>query len=231
MTRLHQLTSALVVSALLAGCAAAPQRVVAASDEVIARHEGRIGVVMTNVPKVDTAFPGAYCLLCVGFAAMANASLTSHAHTLATDEVASYKANVIDALRKKGFDVIDIQETINVSKLPDARGKSPDHALKDFMTLKASYKVDKLLVLEVAELGFTRSYAAYVPNGNPQAIVAGKAYLVDLSTNGYDWYQPIRVTQAADGQWDEPPAFPGLTNAYFQAIERARDQYIGPFEN
>jgi hypothetical protein len=231
MSLLRLFLSWVAISAFLIGCAATPQGPIALSGDVIARHEGRVGVVMSALPKVDTSFPGASCLLCLGVASVANSSLTSHTHTLGTDDVVSYKANLIDALRKKGLDVTDIPGPLDVGKLPSAHEKVSGHATKDFTSLKARYGVDKLCVLEVTQLGFERSYAAYVPTSDPQAIVRGQAYLIDLSSNAYDWYQSVNVTTTAEGKWDEPPAFPGLTNAYFQAIEKARDMYIGPFKN
>jgi hypothetical protein len=221
----------LAISSFLIGCVTTPQAPIALSGDAIARHDGRVGVVMSALPNVDTSFPGADCLLCLGVASAANSALTSHTHTLGTDEVRSYKANLIDALRKKGFDVTDIPGPLDLGKLPSAHEKAPGHATKDFTSLKARFGVDRLYVLEVTQLGFERSYAAYVPTSDPQAIVRGQAYLIDLSSNAYDWYQPVKVTTTAEGKWDEPPAFPGLTNAYYQAIEKARDLYLGPFKN
>jgi hypothetical protein len=218
-------------TAFLAGCASTPQAPVAVAPEYVTAHAGRVGVVMSALPKVDTDFPGAGCLLCLAAASMANSSLTAHTHTLATNEVASYQTNAVDALRKKGFDATAIPDPLDVSKLPDAAAKTPNHPKKDFGSLKAKYNVDKLYVLQVSQLGFTRSYAAYVPTSDPHAAVAGEVYIVDLATNAYDWYERVNVTTAADGKWDEPPSYPGLTNAYFQAIELARDHYVGPFKH
>src|SRR5215472_7523152 len=87
---------------LLSGCASTPQGPVPASAEFIAAHSGRIGVVMSPLPKVDTSFPGAYCLLCLAAASMANSALTSHTHTLTAEEVAAYRGAIVEALRKKG---------------------------------------------------------------------------------------------------------------------------------
>jgi hypothetical protein len=232
MSLVRLVSSWFAVCALLVGCATTPpQGFVALSGDLVARHEGRVGVVMSPLPKVDTDFPGAYCLLCMGVASAANSSLTSHTHTLAADEVAGYKPELIAALRNKGFDVTEIPDPLDVSKLPNAQKKAADHATKDFTSLKAKYGVGKLCVLEVTQLGIERTYAAYVPTSDPRAVVRGKAYLIDLSSNAYDWYQSVDVTVSAEGKWDEPPGFPGLTNAYFQAIEKARDLYLGPFKN
>jgi len=52
---------------------------------------------------------------------------------------------------------------------------------------------------------------------------------VNLGSNAYDWYLPVNVLRSAEGVWDEPTAFPGLTNAYFQALELGKDSYLNPF--
>ena len=37
------------------------------------------------------------------------------------------------------------------------------------------------------------------------------------------------VARGTEGTWDEPPKFPGLTNAYYQALETAMDTVKKPF--
>jgi len=37
------------------------------------------------------------------------------------------------------------------------------------------------------------------------------------------------MQEGADGAWDEPPNFPGLTNAYFQALELGMEDFLRPF--
>lgn len=58
-------------------------------------------------------------------------------------------------------------------------------------------------------------------------MVKGLAYLVNLKTNDYEWYQPIDVAKGA-ANWDQPPGYPDLTNAYYQAIELAKDSVLTP---
>jgi hypothetical protein len=89
--------------------------------------------------------------------------------------------------------------------------------------------VDRLLVIDITTLGVMRPYSAYVPTGAPRGILEGRGYLVNLSNNSYEWYQRVQVYRAADGQWDEPPKFPGLTNAYYQVIELGKDDFLKPF--
>jgi hypothetical protein len=61
--------------------------------------------------------------------------------------------------------------------------------------------------------------------------VVGASYIVDLTSNNYDWYLPLDIQRSAEGAWDEPPQFPGLTNAYFQTVEMAKDSIQKPLAN
>ena len=58
------------------------------------------------------------------------------------------------------------------------------------------------------------------------AYAEGVAYLVDVRTNALDWYYTYSQKLPADGAWDEPPQFPGLTNAYFQVLEATRTDLV-----
>jgi hypothetical protein len=60
-------------------------------------------------------------------------------------------------------------------------------------------------------------------------VLVGSASMVDLSTHALEWYLPLDVSRAADGNWDEPPKFPGLSNAYYQVLETGMDMVRKPF--
>ncbi|MYM23375.1 hypothetical protein GTP46_12035 [Duganella sp. FT135W] len=184
---------------------------------------------MSVMPKVDTSFPGAGCLLCLAAASMANSSLTTHVQTLPSSDMARVKADMADALRKKGYDVTVIEEAIKMDAIPQASGSAPNQPRKDFSALASKYKVDKLLVIDIAQIGVSRNYSAYVPTSAPQGLVQGTAYLINVKSNTYEWYLPLNHARSASGNWDEAPSFPGLTNAYFQAIEGAHDAVLQPF--
>lgn len=85
------------------------------------------------------------------------------------------------------------------------------------------------MVFNITTLGISRTYADYFPTSDPKALLQGSGYLVNLSNNTYEWYLPVNVTKSTDGNWDEPPKFPGLTNAYFQALEIGKDSFLKPF--
>lgn len=216
---------------LLTGCASPPQQPLALSDKVFQQKTTRIGVAMNKLSKVDTSFPGAGCLLCYAAASATNSTLTAHTKTLPSDDLARLKSDVAALLKKKGQSVVLIDEELNIDDLPKVSGDAPNTARKDFSSLKNKYQLDKLLVIEIAEVGISRSYASYVPTGEPKGVVNGKGYIVNLKDNSLEWYLPLAQQKSANGAWDEAPNFPGLSNAYFQAIEGARDSILQPLAN
>jgi hypothetical protein len=213
--------------ALVAGCATAPQMPVPLAAEKLGATSGRVGVVMSTLPVPDTAFPGAGCLLCQGAAALANSSLTTYARTLTAADLLTLKQEIVALLKKKGVNATAVESDVVMKNLPEISSKAPNMARRDFSSYKGQF--DQLVVIDISQIGFTRSYSAYFPTSDPKAYLIGEGYMVDLSNNTFSWYELINPTKAADGKWDEPPQFPGLTNAYFQMLEMGRDQFKAPF--
>lgn len=224
------LVSLISVVMLAVGCAAPRQPFVALEKSAVNGEAGRIGVAMTPLRKPDTRFPGADCLLCMATASLLNASLTSHTQKLPPEGLPELKEGIADLIRKNGGDAVVIVDEIKVDDLPDFETKGPNVARKDFSGLKRKYAVDKILVLDVPLLGMYRSFSAYIPTSDPRAELEINGYLVNLSNNTYEWYQTFSESRSAQGNWDEPPNFPGLTNAYFQALEGGKDRLLGTFQ-
>ncbi len=220
-----------MLGVFLSGCAIKPQQPVPLNQDALSSKGARVGIAMSALPKVDTYFPGAGCLLCYAFASASNASLTKHTETLTHDDLSALKEDVATALRKKNVEVVVIKEPIDLKSLPDIRTEVTTAARKDFASLRGKHAVDKLLVIDMPLVGYVRTYSSYVPTSDPKAVVNGAVYLVDLKTNTYNWYQPIDISRSAGVTWDEPPKYPGLTNAYFQAVEAGRDSVLKPLGN
>lgn len=216
---------------VLGGCAVTPpQQPMAIKPASLQAESGRIGVAMTAVPKVDTQFPGAGCLLCIAAASAMNSSLTDHIRTLPPEDVPALKDRAVALIKAKGGTPVAIDAALDVNALPSFSGDAPNMARKDFRGLKDKHQVDKLLMIQITTIGVVRNYSAYIPNGEPKAVFNGTAYLVDLKTNALEWYHPFTVTKAADGNWDESPKFPRMTNAFFQALELGKDEALRPLQ-
>lgn len=217
----------------LGGCATPAQQRIDLADNYFVSgkaKQGKIGVVMVELPKPDTAFPGANCLLCLGVANGMHSSLNKEVQTFSTAELQPLPRDVVALLKKQGLDAVLIDEPLKIEALPDLNaGDAVNKSRKNFTSLKAKYKVDRLLVVHFTALGVWRSYSAYVPTDPPKAVVVGNASLIDLATHSLDWYLPVTVSRAAEGEWDEPPKFPGLTNTYYQVLETSMDAIKKPF--
>lgn len=222
--------AAALMAIVLAGCATVQKPVPLDPAKLPATAaSGRIGIAVATMPEGDTLLPGASCLLCIAVASTANRILTAHAKSLPDAELKALQPELAERLRRSGYNVVEIAEPVKLSDLPRASGNAPDSAERDFTALRTRYSLDRLLLLNVTARGFERPYAAYVPTGDPVGVVLGQAYLVNLTTRAYEWYLPLDQRKASDPKWDEPPAFPGLTNAYFQAVESVRDAVLAPW--
>jgi hypothetical protein len=222
---IRNLLATLAVAVSLAACQTAPQNHIPLAKETVGAGMGRVVVAMRSVSP-DLYLPGANCLLCMGAAVIANSSLNTYAKTMKTDDMVQVKGEIVDLLRKKGIDAVAIDAPLDLDKLPDL-SLGANMATKDFHPVARGF--DRIVVVNVQQIGFVRNYAAYVPTSDPRGIVDGFAYMVNLKTNAYESYEHVTITRGADGKWDEAPAFPGLTNAYFQAIETAKDRIKAPF--
>jgi hypothetical protein len=213
-------------ASLLGGCAVALQHPVELAPNSIGPQAGRVGVAMTAFPAQDTEVPGASCLLCLAFASASNGSLTTHAKTLPYEDLQKLRDLAAALLRKKGTDATVIPQALDLNALGDYGTKGPNIATKDFTPLKQKLNADRLLVFNVNAAGFVRNYSAYIPTSNPMAMLRGQAFIVNLSNNTYEWYLLVDIKRSAEGAWDEPPKFPGLTNAYFQVLELAKEGFL-----
>lgn len=217
------------LAALMAACASAPQNAVPLNAASSLVGGSKVGVVMVAIPKPDTSFPGAGCLLCYATASAVNSKLTAHVKTLGTEDLVQLREDLAAALKGKGMSVTVVPDFVELDKFPKASG-GENKPNRDFAELAKKFQLDKLVVIEVLAVGVERPYSAYIAVGDPRGVVQGQAYLINLSNQTYEWYQPITANKGVTGNWDEPAAkFPGVTNAYYQAIEAARDTVLQPF--
>lgn len=221
----------LVISAIaVSACATRQQPPLDFSkDSLTSPQNQTVGIYVTYPNKADTYLDGANCLLCMATASIANQSLTAHTQTLSLSDLNSLKQDLLKRLQLNNTQVTLIDKKIDLSSLEKFSTDKPNYAHLDYRPLKNNLKVNKLLVIEVTRIGFQRNYADYVPTSAPKAHLAGVGYIVDLSTNAYNWYQSNKESKSAGKQWDEPPSFPGLTNAYYEVIEQYKDHVLNAF--
>ena len=220
----------------LTGCAAAPQQPipfdVSTLDRQGVENNLKVGIVMTDLPTPDVFLPGANCLLCIAVAEANHQKMSKHVDTFKTDDLFLVKTELALELKEKGIEVVVIDEILVTADLPKNKSEEPNASRVDFSQYKESYGVTHLLVVDIGYLGLNRQYAGYMPQigaWEPYAVVGGLSYLVDLHDNSFEWYFLIAEVKRVTGEWDEPPAFPALTNAYYQALEMAREAIVAEF--
>ena len=123
---------ALALVTLLSGCAGPVQQPVNLAADYFSSNKaktGRIGVVMSELPKPDTQFPGAGCLLCLAVANGAHSAMSKEVQAFSTDELKPLPAALVDALKKQGLDAVLISEPLKVADLPDL-GAANDQLLQ-----------------------------------------------------------------------------------------------------
>ena len=99
---------------LITGCASTQQTSVELQAGALREKGLRIGVVMTAIPKPDTYFPGAGCLLCMATASLANSSLTNQVRTWQTKDLEALRGDLAAKLRDRGLDVVVIAQDIDI---------------------------------------------------------------------------------------------------------------------
>lgn len=215
----------LALISLTVACTTTPQQPVLFSPEVASENVS-ITVTMTELPDPNMDYPGAGCLLCLGVAAAANSDLSKYTKTLPIDDLAVIGEQVTSALEAKGYEVNLASEPLVIKELRKPANKDMNMASKDYTVLQKELGTSHLLVIKLDSIGMSRNYSSYIPTSLPYINITGAAYLVNLETNLYDWYLPIIQREFSEGEWNEKPDYPSLSNAYFGAIERVRESIL-----
>ncbi|WP_240612755.1 hypothetical protein [Alteromonas flava] len=218
----------LVISFLMAGCAANRQPHIALDTNQLADTNKVFGVLVQYPEKAATThIYGASCLLCYGVAAAMTSKLDDHLESqVSTEELASLKDLVFTRYFEKATNkdnVYWVELNGRLDNLPKFK-KTQGYANRDFRSLRGKLGVDVLVVLQVDEHGAFRSFSGYIPNGDPKGYIKGTLYAVDLRSNAYVHYLPFSQYVQPEGYWDEPPTFPSVTTSYYQAVENIKMQ-------
>jgi len=215
------------LSIFLLGCAATPAEPVVLEPGTWSQSVRKVVLFSEDIPEPSVQTPGAGCLLCVATARAIVSSIAEHFETLSSDEMKGLPTELTTLLESHNIVVVE-GNTEDLKSLPKNKGKKPGYTSKDYSALAQSYGASHVLVLEIFNLGAVRNFSSYVPTGAPVGAVKGQVSLIESTTNQYLWYLPLDVTVNASGQWDEPPTYPGLTNAFYQAMAMAKEKVLKP---
>lgn len=224
----------LISIVLLAGCSTLPpvQPTGLNKQSITEQKETiKIGIFSTETSTPSVAFPGADCLLCIAFASGANSELSGHIKSLESD-VGELDNLLLDELKKQGFNARLITEALNLKDVEKINVKKEQTyaARRDFRPLAKQHGLTHVLVFDIRHHGVVRPYASYVATSAPYAAVSGTAYMIDIASNQYVWNTNIEQKQNAKGQWQTPPTYPELTNAYYSVVEAVKENVLEAFD-
>lgn len=186
-----------------------------------------IGVAMTPVPPSQLMLTGQQGLLDIAINKSVNSDLSEHVSSWDMSDLTTLPDAIIARLQAKGYKTKRIDERIDLGKYKETKFKE-GYMERDITALKATYGIDRLLLVAIDSAGAARSYHSVVPTSAPIAVVSGRAILVDVPDSRLLWFKRFEVTQPAQGEWDQPN-YVNLSNAFYQAVDDSRQVFLTPF--
>lgn len=232
--RFFKITLALLAVSMLASCAIAPQKPVVINNTYWDQQNQRVGVYVQPIEAPQFYTEGDVRLLDYAVISMAMATVKEHFAQLDTSDYELLRDDISSYFSQAGKMVKLISEDIKIDNLPSFNDPNSNDetyfASKDYSKLKEKLDVDQLLLIKARRVGLARPYASFVPMGDPRAIFELEGELVDLSNNQLLWYSTITSVGFSSGEWDEPPAYPGLTNAFYASLESVKQKVMAHFQ-
>jgi hypothetical protein len=229
MINIRNIAAIVVSSVLITGCGSIAQKPVSFENNALPSGKNTIGVLQTKIPEVSVEFPGAACLLCIGIANATHGVFKDHAKTLNTKDLEPLQSDLINKLNTKGFKVKELSANFELSKLEKNANQKEGYSKYNVASL-AKEGINAVLVLEVKEIGFKRSYQNYIPTEPMKAQIVANGFLVNIADNKLLWHKEYVLSKGVQGEWNIEPKFPELTSSYYSLIEEFKDSVLSEFK-
>lgn len=106
-------------------------------------------------------------------------------------------------------------------------------ALKDSKLKNTNFVFEmegnKLLTIELENIGAIRNYYSVIPTGAPKAYCVIKGELIDQTDKKVLWRHIMTVEEPVQGEWDQPPYYPNFNKALAHATTLAQEEIIDSF--
>lgn len=187
----------------------------------------KIAVSVQPLPKPASHKMGVQGLLDVAINDAVASGWDAHVESMVFEPYQELAGDLAASLKAKGF-LTEVMG-VDVSKL---KVYEPGEAQKSTPTFEYDLtKLGKLgreyfLLVRINAVGTARDYYGFVPLSAPRGYVAGNVALVDVRTNELLWWKDLLINKGVNGPWDQPPAYPNLSQAIDQAIEQSRQDII-----
>ncbi len=218
------------LSTLILGGCVSIQKPVSLDTSNWGKNDTKIAILVNRLPTGYTYKAGSQGLLDIAINNATASDLTKHLESLDFSEFYVIRKEINDILSQKGVNTNLLDANYYLPELSKF-DKEGNYATLDYSSLKSSLGVDQLLIIDVYQLGTTRNYYGFIPISAPMAIFSGTGQLINLSNNKILWHHKVSITNAVNGNWDEPTTYPGLTNAIYQTLNQGKSQLITPLKN
>jgi len=193
----------------------------------------RIGVATVALPKGAVHMVGPQDALDQAIANKKGARLVTYLEGSQPTEFVGVAAAFSSRLRAMGYAVTEIHEPVDPGLYEELRSKAvTSAALPGLAALGSRHGVDRVLLLSVDRFGAYRDYFVFVATSGPQALFQVSGCLVDVRSPGLLWRVAMGEEQnlvPIEGEWDQPPDYPNLTQALHRAEHEAAAFIQGAF--
>lgn len=210
---LNRLVIIILGSIFLVGCASHAD--VPMSESFWQNKQQKVTVAAAKAPKPQLHKQGPQGLLDV---AIANAMTNDLDKRLQQIDLSWYHRMPTSfgaSLKQRGVSVVPYNSQVSDDQ-------------KEYTRL-AINNSDKVLVIKLEAIGAKRDYYAMVPTGAPQGYCVMSGELINVADNKVLWRYTATSAQPVQGAWDQPPAYPNLTNAIELAANSARQELLDSF--
>lgn len=225
------ITTAFAGALLLAGCAH-PIPNVPLNTSFWHQKGKTVGVNIAHPETTGFYKLGQVGLLDDGIDNLMTSDSRNYVEKLAFDPFNKVQYTFVDGLNKRGMKAHVIKAKIDITKLKESGAKDPKtEAVLDFRPLAGLASANYLLIMNVTEAGIARKYYGVIPLGDPVAIFNVEGRLVNLTTNAILWRDQVHELAPIGSNWDSPPHFTALKQAYMRALTSARSDLLLDFFN
>ncbi len=192
----------------------------------------KIGIAVVTPPAARVHRAGGEGLIDAAINAGLAADLQKYFRDLQVENFSDVAQQIAEKFQSKGMTAKVIGETIDLTSLPKTK-KSGGHISKyDVSELAAKEDVDAIFLIKIEKIGSYRIYYGFIPLQRPEGYCLVKGELISGTNNEILWtetQEQKKSTVAVEGQWDEAPNYPNLTQSIIKAVGNSKQFIVDSF--
>ena len=202
--------------------------VIAPSASIWNNPTAVIGVAVAPLPQAGTYKAGAQGMLDLAINESMSQDPTAHLQKFDAGSFRQTQVRLIEKLTARGLTVKAIQVPIDPKQYPELSGAADGKRVADhdYTALHRSLGIDRLLLVQLAQVGTRRNYYGFIPTSAPSALARVTAQMIDLKTGTLLWSTASQRACAIATPWDEPPGYVNVDRAIVAAMNSAGSDVI-----